>query len=51
MDVISKPLPCRGCLADCKNYAYCDGKLWRLSEEDVALKKPPIKNITVDKQK
>lgn len=20
---------CRGCMADCPNYATCDGKLWR----------------------
>jgi len=23
-------LPCRGCLASCKNYDLCDGKLWRM---------------------
>ncbi len=25
-------LPCRGCLASCKNYALCDGKLWRMAK-------------------
>lgn len=25
-------LPCRGCIASCKNYHRCDGKLWRMSE-------------------
>lgn len=25
-------LPCRGCIASCKNYDHCDGKLWRMSE-------------------
>lgn len=24
-------LPCRGCLASCKNYHRCDGKVWRMS--------------------
>jgi hypothetical protein len=24
-------LPCRGCLASCKNYDRCDGKLWRMA--------------------
>jgi hypothetical protein len=24
-----KRLPCRGCKSDCKNYEFCDGKLWR----------------------
>jgi hypothetical protein len=24
-------LPCRGCLASCKNYHLCDGKLWRMA--------------------
>lgn len=23
-------LPCRGCLASCKSYHRCDGKLWRI---------------------
>ena len=25
-------LPCRGCLASCKNYQHCDGKLWRMAK-------------------
>lgn len=25
-------LPCRGCVATCKNYDYCDGKPWRMAE-------------------
>lgn len=25
-------LPCRGCIASCKNYHRCDGKLWRMTE-------------------
>ncbi|MFV1871920.1 MAG: hypothetical protein ACMZ64_01165 [Oleiphilus sp.] len=25
-------LPCRGCIATCKNYQRCDGKPWRLTE-------------------
>lgn len=25
-------LPCRGCLASCKNYQVCDGKLWRMNQ-------------------
>ena len=23
------PLPCRGCMPDCKNRQHCQGKLWR----------------------
>jgi hypothetical protein len=25
-----KRLPCRGCMASCKYYSTCDGKLWRM---------------------
>jgi hypothetical protein len=25
-------LPCRGCIASCKNYHCCDGKLWRMNQ-------------------
>ncbi len=33
-DAIAKypRLPCRGCIASCKNYHRCDGKLWRIAE-------------------
>mgnify|MGYP003633614669 CR=1 FL=1 len=25
-------LPCRACIASCKNYERCDGKLWRMAK-------------------
>ncbi len=33
----SKRLPCRGCTADCKNYAFCDGKPWRQNQAGVQI--------------
>jgi hypothetical protein len=35
----TKRLPCRGCTSDCKNYEFCDGKLWRQAPTDVHLNK------------
>ncbi len=26
---VAERLPCRGCTADCPNYATCEGKPWR----------------------
>lgn len=26
----AKPLPCRGCMADCPNRSKCAGKPWRM---------------------
>jgi len=33
----SKRLPCRGCTADCKNYAFCEGKPWRQNQSGVQM--------------
>lgn len=28
-DKAEKALPCRGCTANCRNIAYCEGRPWR----------------------
>ena len=28
-------LPCRGCMKTCKNYLICQGKPWRLPQEEL----------------
>jgi hypothetical protein len=38
-----KRLPCRGCTSDCKNYEFCDGKLWRQEPTVVHADKTPKK--------